>query len=132
MIFNTIQVFPEYVIDYVVDTTKEQQSKAPICQNCAKNPPELARLYCKTENYYFCSECDINYHSSKLSSQHERVNISDKPKNFGTCQKHEGTKLELYCNVCSEALCVTCKIGGSHTLGEMAEHNLIKLKDAYS
>jgi hypothetical protein len=34
--------------------------------------------------------------------------------------------------VCSEALCVNCKIFGNHMSGEMAKHSLIKLKDAYS
>lgn len=77
-------------------------------------------------------ECDQDYHASKLSTKHKRVEIGDKPKKFGTCRHHETTELELYCSVCSEALCVSCKIFGNHMSGEMANHSLIKLKDAYS
>jgi len=31
----------------------------------------------------------MDYHSSKLASQHQRVPISEKPKVFGKCEKHE-------------------------------------------
>ena len=48
MVFKNYQVLPTYVIDYVVDTEKEQQSKAPLCENCNKIPPDNAKWYCIT------------------------------------------------------------------------------------
>ena len=74
-----------YLVDFTIDANKELITKAPYCQNCSKVPPELAKLYCKTEAAYFCPECDMDYHSSKLASQHQRVPISEKPKVFGKC-----------------------------------------------
>lgn len=88
VVFKNYQVLPIYVIDYVVDTYKEQQSKAPICDNCTKVPAEAAKMYCVTENAHFCLECDQDYHGSKLSSKHHRVDINEKPKKFGHCDKH--------------------------------------------
>ena len=63
--------------------------------------------------------------------KHERIDIAQKPKNFGMCPKHEDNKLELYCTVCNESLCISCKISGDHAVGENAKHKLLKLKDAY-
>lgn len=48
VVFKNYQVLPIFVIDYVVDTYKEQQSKAPICDNCTKVPAESAKMYCVT------------------------------------------------------------------------------------
>lgn len=39
--------------------------------------------------------------------------------------------MELYCNVCYEALCVACKINGDHSKGEMGTHQLVRLNKAY-
>ena len=116
----------------MIDTEKEQQSKTPLCENCNKIPPDTAKWYCVTENAYFCVECEHEYHAPKLPNKHHRVEITEKPKKFGQCDKHENIELELYCSSCSEALCVNCKIFGNHMSGEMAKHSLIKLKDAYS
>ena len=48
VVFKNYQILPVYFIEYAVDTLKEQQSKAPLCENCSKNPPEPAKLYCVT------------------------------------------------------------------------------------
>ena len=63
--------------------------------------------------------------------KHERVDINEKPKNFGMCTKHEDNRLELYCTICCESLCINCKISGDHAVGANAKHKLLKLKDAY-
>jgi hypothetical protein len=34
-------------------------------------------------------ECDQDYHASKLASKHQRVEITEKPKKFGQCEKHD-------------------------------------------
>jgi hypothetical protein len=74
-VFKNYQVLPVYVIDFVVDTYKEQQSKTPFCENCSKVPPDYAKIFCITENAHFCAECDQDYHAGKLSSKHHRVDI---------------------------------------------------------
>lgn len=82
------------------------------------------------EDCNFCVDCDIECHSSKAGQKHKRADISERPKKFGKCLNHS-SDLELYCPNCSEPLCVTCKISGDHAKGEMAQHELLKLKDAY-
>lgn len=93
MIYKNYQVLPVYVIDYSVNTDKEQQAKTPLCDNCTKIPPELAKTYCVTEDAHFCQECDQDYHASKIASKHQRVEIADKPKTFGHCDKHDPNEL---------------------------------------
>lgn len=132
MIFKNYQVYPVYLIDFVIDSYKERQSKHPVCENCDKIPPSQAKQYCITEEVHLCYDCHQDHHASKLSSKHKVVDIDEKPKKFGFCPHHEESKLELYCNVCYEALCINCKINGDHVAGEMGEHQLVSLKDAYS
>jgi hypothetical protein len=88
VLFKNYQILPMYLIDFTIDTNKERLSKTPYCQNCTKNPQELARLYCIPEEAYFCNDCDQDYHASKVASTHQRVPISEKPKVFGKCEKH--------------------------------------------
>jgi len=52
-------------------------------------PPNQAKIYCLTEEAHFCADCDMEYHSSKLSSKHQRLDITEKPKKFGLCPIHE-------------------------------------------
>lgn len=81
-----------------------------------------------------CYDDDEEHHlkGGKLVSKHVRVPITEKPKTFGNCPSHPDQKLELYCTVDHQPLCVYCKIAGSHSAGESAGHPLVKISDAYN
>lgn len=53
-IFKNYQVYPTYLIDFSIDTYREQQSKHPLCDNCQKSQPNQAKIYCITEEAHFC------------------------------------------------------------------------------
>lgn len=93
IVFKNYQVLPVYVVEYVIDIYKHQQSKTPVCDNCDKTVPELAKFYCQKEDAYFCNECDNKCHDSKLAKTHQRVDVSEKPKKFGYCSSHQLVEL---------------------------------------
>ena len=91
--YKNYQVLPVFLIDYSVNTDKQEQAKTPLCDNCTKVPPEHAKQYCVTEDAYFCQECNQEYHASKIASKHHKVDMADKPKTFGHCNKHDRNEL---------------------------------------
>ena len=47
------------------------------------------------------------------------------------CQSHPETKNQFFCNKCKTTLCIYCKIKGSHSSGEFANHQLVNIEEAY-
>ena len=50
---------------------------------------------------------------------------------FGKCAKHPDVEVEYFCNACRHAVCVHCKMVGSHSIGTEASHKLIPIWEAY-
>ncbi|KAM3142405.1 hypothetical protein pb186bvf_005562 [Paramecium bursaria] len=130
VLFENSRVLPCYIVNFEFDQKKEDNLNAVFCDICNDN---TATIYCKADDMCLCYECDEEHHlkGGKLVSKHVRIPIQDKPKSFGFCHQHPDQKLELYCTVDRQPLCVYCKIGGSHSTGESAGHPLVKIQDAY-
>lgn len=76
-------------------------------------------------------DCDGEFHRNKIASKHDRVDISEKPKAYGTCKTHATVKLELFCNDCTEPICIMCKIHGNHASGAFGDHTIVRIAEAY-
>ncbi|EAR84469.2 B-box zinc finger protein (macronuclear) [Tetrahymena thermophila SB210] len=133
VLFDKEQVLPMYQIKFEFDDSKEKDLQPLTCDNQCSNK---AKFYCKNDDAYFCHDCNFDIHNNNqqtFNQKHHTIEISKKEKSFGNCKvsDHQGTKLELYCMICHEALCVYCKIQGSHSQGEPAAHQLLRISDAY-
>ncbi len=64
-------------------------------------------------------------------SKHQRINIQNKPVEYGNCPDHPDRPLEFYCLVCQKAICVNCKFKGSHSGQEQANHAILDIEQAY-
>lgn len=84
-----------------------------------------------TEDAYLCISCDASHHQNKLSHNHKRTELADKPKIIGNCPTHNTIKLELFCVECNRPICVNCKIRGDHSSGEYLMHTLIIVTEKY-
>lgn len=65
-------------------------------------------------------------------SQHVRVQLRDKPLDFGTCPDHPKRPIEFYCVTCHKAICINCKINGSHSGIEQSQHGVLDINQAYT
>ncbi|CAK72944.1 unnamed protein product (macronuclear) [Paramecium tetraurelia] len=130
VLFDNGRVLPCYVVQFEFDQKKEDNLNSPFCDICNDN---TATIYCKADDMNLCYDCDEEHHlkGGKLVSKHQRIPINEKPKTFGNCQQHPDQKLELFCTIDRTPLCLYCKIGGSHSSGESANHPLVKISDAY-
>ena len=75
-IFKNYQVYPCYLIDFSILSSKEQitSKQNPPCENCTKIPPNQSKVYCITEEAYFCYDCDQEHHSSSIvAKRHNKV-----------------------------------------------------------
>ena len=69
----------------------------------------------------------------RIAESHIRVDIEDKPMILSYCDIHKESRAELYCLQCKIALCVYCKIEGSHSMNASNnKHVLKKIENAYN
>ena len=90
-IYKNYQIYPSYLIDFTVNSNKQQliNRQYPPCENCSRYPPNPSKIYCVTEDAYFCADCDHEQHNSNVGRKHNKGDISEKkPKKFGNCSTH--------------------------------------------
>lgn len=87
------------------------------CAECGK----IATFYCKNEDFFFCNECDLNWHmfddhktqkDGDNYKDHMRFDLTELEsladnlqKDYGSCEYHNHRAYEFYCITCREALC---------------------------
>ncbi len=64
-------------------------------------------------------------------SQHKRVSVEQRGRDYGTCGQHPTRKNEFFCYCCQSAYCSECILNGL-TKTEGKNHNLIKIETAYT
>lgn len=123
LMLDPLQVLPCYVVQFEMGP----DDTAPLCDVCNTRP---AITFCAADNARLCHQCDDEAHSvNKLAARHIRVPLQDAPA-VATCGEH-GTNAEYFCNTCGAIVCVHCKMVGSHSSGEAAQHRLVPLAEAY-
>ncbi|GKT35909.1 hypothetical protein ADUPG1_008972 [Aduncisulcus paluster] len=120
-------VTPMFLVSFTVD--QDRRLKESLCDNCNER---IATLYCDSDKAKLCPECDAHIHSvSRIASRHKRVPLTDHPSFFGNCKHHPDQVCTHYDFELDCALCVKCKMEGTHAVGENATHKLVELKEAY-
>lgn len=124
-------VLPVYVIDFGFDDTRESNLREPNCDD--PGCPNIATKYCVNDNANFCSSCNEKYHEGvgMLMKKHTVISIENRPRNYGKCDQHKTEDYKFFCTKCKTLLCIYCKINGSHSTGEMANHQLKSIEEAY-
>eukprot|EP01112_Ceratiomyxa_fruticulosa_P001217 TRINITY_DN1121_c0_g2_i1.p1 TRINITY_DN1121_c0_g2~~TRINITY_DN1121_c0_g2_i1.p1 ORF type:complete len:764 (-),score=147.66 TRINITY_DN1121_c0_g2_i1:176-2467(-) len=129
VLVDPAQVLPAFLVQFQYDPDEDESRKIPICESCETRP---ATRFCRSDNARLCDYCDETVHSAnKLVSRHVRVPIYEQPQGFGNCAQHLTQTVEFFCPHCQIAVCVHCKMVGSHSAGEAASHKLIPINDAY-
>ena len=130
-LFNeSSQILPSFLVHFELDPNLEEGVNVQLCDICQESK---ASLYCSSDNAVLCVDCDEEHHTrgNKLMQRHKRVNISEKPKRFGNCSFHIESNVEFYCSTCMQAICVNCKMVGSHSTPETSAHVFERIGDAY-
>lgn len=94
----------------------------------------IAAFYCKNDQAMLCTSCNEKYHSGygTLFKKHTVVSIKDRPEAFGKCENHKSQDNQFFCTKCKTVICIQCKINGSHSSGDYANHLLITIGEAYA
>ncbi|GAB6022411.1 E3 ubiquitin-protein ligase trim23 [Chamberlinius hualienensis] len=93
---------------------KERQLAIP----CDENEEHIAVLYCTVCSTNLCMECSERTHSTRTLAKHNRVPLSEKPKEKLKCTVHPLHAVEFICleSECqrSPLMCFICKDYGRH------------------
>ena len=125
IILKGAQILPCYIVHFEIN-----ERKVPKCFVCQKKD---ATLYCKNDEIDLCEDCDEDMHppGKKISQNHQRVALNLKPLKCDPCEKHPNNLKELFCVKCREELCISCKLVGDHSIGELADHSVWPLNDCF-
>ncbi|KAJ5079887.1 zinc finger protein constans-like 10 [Anaeramoeba ignava] len=127
-VYDSAYILPVYLAEFEIQEVEESTDQN-LCDFCEK---KQATVWCENDKAKFCSECDLEYHSSnKLLSRHKRVPITQAETSYGKCPIHPDVEIEFYCPICKISVCVHCKMVGNHSTGEAATHKLIPINSAY-
>jgi hypothetical protein len=101
-----------------------------VCDICQKNQ---ATIWCVNDSAKLCKECDAESHKhNHILAKHRRIPLSDARALMECCPDHPDSRVEYYCRQCQAPICVSCKMTGSHSVGETASHPLIPIGEAYN
>ena len=73
----------------------------------------------------------MNDQIAKILSQHRRVNVAERGRDYGMCGEHPTRKNEFYCYCCQSAYCSECIMNGL-SKSDGKTHNMIKIEVAYN
>jgi len=93
----------------------------PICYECLSATPTVWCLNCSVE---YCSGCWKRIHKGRALSNHHKVPIDQKPREYQRCTIHPDEKLQYWCN-CDTLICVDCQLTKQHQ-----HHSTISVVDA--
>lgn len=83
------------------------------CDGCET---QSSSLFCEQCSAYYCSACDATAHAVKNARSHVRVSSNAMAHGrVHFCSSHAGKRADLFCNDCSELICLLCRDYGKHT-----------------
>lgn len=88
----------------------------PIDIKCDGCESAVSTLFCEQCNAYYCAACDGTAHAVKNARSHVRVssNACEHGRVY-FCANHSGKRADLFCNDCSELICLLCRDYGTHS-----------------
>ena len=99
------------------------------CDMCHKHG---ASVYCYNDQRKFCEACDQQLHEQNdIMRDHKRVPLFEGLCEVQKCPEHPHLNVMYYCNQCHQAICLDCKVKGSHSHGEASKHKLLPIAQAY-
>jgi len=134
-IFDSTNVLPMYWVTFSLgDSSIQALSTKHICGECGEKE---ADFYCNNCEEYICSSCFDLIHGEtngdknlKEIFSHSKEPLKTKIKT-GKCVFDPDKDVEFYCQVCKLTICSYCKVIGSHSKGEAANHPLQDIAIAY-
>jgi hypothetical protein len=124
-------VHPAFVVNFEFNLAADPMKTLPNCEACDLN---RAVVYCMQDNAKLCEVCDREMHSkSRIYQRHQRVALNEMQSTVGLtmCKEHQTMPVQFFDPVTHEAVCIQCKMVGSHSHGENANHQLVPISDAY-
>eukprot|EP00668_Euglena_longa_P048402 GGOE01065470.1.p1 GENE.GGOE01065470.1~~GGOE01065470.1.p1 ORF type:complete len:519 (-),score=147.96 GGOE01065470.1:203-1759(-) len=125
-------VLPMHLVSFTFDPDADARKRNPLCEQCEAT---VATVYCLQDDARLCDRCDHQLHSkSKVLEKHGRVPVAEVQGNLtlSRCRQHPDMPVQFYDPIAHEAVCVHCKMVGSHSAGEKARHALVTINDAYT
>lgn len=125
------RIYPDFVVNFVFDVTADRMKAVPNCEACDQR---AAVVYCMQDNAKLCEMCDRDMHSkSKIYERHNRVLLNEMQTTVGLtmCREHINMPVQFFDPVAHVPVCIHCKMTGSHSTGEYANHQLVPIQDAY-
>jgi hypothetical protein len=111
------------------DNLAESTANDNLCDVCLAAE---ATIWCVNDAAKLCDACDASAHGrNAVLGRHERLPLVDARALMEFCPEH-GDRFEYYCRECHTSLCTKCKMAGSHSRGDKAEHVLVPIKKAYT
>lgn len=124
------RIYPDFVVNFVFDVKADRIKEVPMCESC-----EVARavVFCMQDNAKLCSTCDRSFHNRPIFERHTRVPLDQMQNSLGSilCSEHSNMPVQFYDPVAHVPVCVHCKMSGSHSTGENANHPLVPIHDAF-
>lgn len=125
------RIYPDFVVNFVFDPAADRMKIVPNCECC---DARAAVVYCMQDNAKLCEVCDRDMHSkSKIYERHNRVLLNEMQTTVGLtiCKEHTNMPVQFFDPVAHVAVCIHCKMTGSHSTGEYATHQLVPIQEAY-
>lgn len=145
--YERVQLIHQIVTKIKVDPVKIHDSILH-CINCSERDPIW---YCLNDQQSFCEDCwqeahdmapnqaqEVNKTKFEHMAGHVKVDIGQRPKDFGTCKNHDDRKNEYYNNITSQAYCSMCVVDGLQKVDSSTQsktnnqNSLIAIEKAYS
>ncbi|CAD7935297.1 unnamed protein product [Amoebophrya sp. A120] len=141
------QIVPEYYLEFGLNPktmiggdgagggVDEEDIDKPVtwCGSCKGDNKRPAEFCIEEDGWAFCKACldDLFDKLPMMKEQRTVVPLSDMKPTFAHCALHNERKAEWWCLDCKKALCVACKVSGSHSKGRAATHTLTHIRERY-
>jgi hypothetical protein len=131
IISDESRIYPDFVVNFVFDVAADRMKSVPSCEACESRP---ATLFCMQDNAKLCEICDRDIHSkSAIHARHNRVLLNEMQSSVGMtlCKEHTNMPVQFFDPIAHIPVCVHCKMSGSHSTGDFANHPLVPIQEAY-
>lgn len=125
------RIYPDFVVNFVFNVAADRMKQVPMCESCEQ---AAAVVFCIQDNAKLCLRCDDDMHRTPITSRHSRVKLNEMQTTVGLtmCREHTNTPVQFFDPVAHIPVCIHCKMTGSHSTGEFANHQLVPIESAYN
>jgi hypothetical protein len=137
-IFDSVNVLPMFYVTFVPHAYHlNTYISKKVCEECSEKEADFYCPYCEAN---FCNECGSNVHHEfsndksvkALYEKHLTSKIPVSKVSAGMCDCNMNKEAEFYCFECNTTICSYCRLLGSHSRGEMVNHELIDIQEHYN